>query len=195
MVPARVTAIFIFELDHEDRPAVFAQVGADDFGQFVEIAGHRFGEAWIGAAQFDIRRAQQPPWQSAQIPFAAAIGAGPQDDPHAFLFGQFEELPEVALVGGEVELALLALVVVPEHIDRNGVEPHGFCHLDAVAPVLVRDPRRMNLATDDLKWFAVQQEFGVIGSAEGKRVRRGLLRGRNVGAQGKRCHGKDLEDS
>jgi len=49
--------------------------------------------------------------------------------------------------------------IIPEDIGGNGIAAHGFCHLDAMAPVCFRDPGGMHFTADDLERFSIQQEL------------------------------------
>nr|WP_224029073.1 hypothetical protein [Paraburkholderia caribensis] len=58
----------------------------------------------------------------------------------------------------KVERTFGWLVIIPHHIQRNGVHPHCLRHLDAMPPVFNGNARRMQFTTSDLKWCAVEQE-------------------------------------
>src|SRR5208283_1390603 len=55
---------------------------------------------------------------------------------------------------------------------------HGLGHADSVPPVLGGDAGWVHLSANHLKWFTVQQELGIVGTAEGERVRFAVRNGR-----------------
>ena len=52
-------------------------------------------------------------------------------------------------------------MVIPEHIGCHRVKPHGFGHMQAVAPAFTRDSCKMHFTTDDLERLSVKQEFSL----------------------------------
>nr|WP_231950338.1 hypothetical protein [Paraburkholderia caribensis] len=85
----------------------------------------------------------------------------------------------------EVERTLGWFVIIPHHVQRNGVHPHCLRHLDAMPPVVDGNTRRVQFTASDLKRFAVEQKAIAIRSeTEHMRASRfdrvGLLPGRSL---------------
>ena len=108
---------------------------------------------------------EEPGGIAAEFPLGAGVGAGAEDDVEAFLLGFADEFGDV-VVAGEVVDAGARLVDIPEDVGGDGVEAHGACHAQTVAPVGTGHARVVHFAGDDLEGFAVEEELA-IGGGEG----------------------------
>ena len=134
----------------------------------LEIAFDRFEVVRIAAAQLDIIVFEQPPRGAAHFPFGAGIGAGPKDHPEPLLLGNAAKFRHVGLAGPD-EFAGSGLVKVPEEISANGVQAHGFGHLQTMPPVFLGHARGMDLTATNLQSLAVEQKIvGTDGEGVGR---------------------------
>ena len=143
-------AIFIFDLDHEDGPAVGDLKRREFFADALEVIFDGGHVAGVAGAEFDSVVLEEPPGEAAHFPFGAGVGTGAEDNPESFFLGDAAELGDVGLAG-EVEFAGLGFLHVPEHVGADRVEPHGAGHLEAVAPVFLGDARGVDFAAADLE--------------------------------------------
>jgi hypothetical protein len=137
--------------------------------QLFEVRFRRREETRVLAAHFQIMLFEQPPRIAAKFPFRATIWTGPQNHPQTFLLRKPHELRDVR-VAGEMELTFARFVLVPENVDGNRVQSHRVHHLQAIGPVLVRNPARMHFASLDLKRFPVEQKIRVADGEGGSGV-------------------------
>ena len=185
-----VAAVLVFYLKQDDRSASTDLPRADQFGQSLAITLRRRCVARIHAAHFQIRVAQQVGRHCAEIILGATIRSGPQKQKHPLRLDQPEELRQVACASLEIESPLGHLVMIPENVSGNGVQPHRLRHADAMPPILLRDAVGMNLSGPHLKRLAVQQE---IIRAKRKGVRRGFCRGSQDGGTERQASEGELE--
>ena len=75
---------------------------------------------------------QQPRRQPTKVPLRAGVRAGAQDDVETLFLRGLDESGNVILAG-EVILAWLRLVNVPEYVGGNGVQAHRLRHLQTRA--------------------------------------------------------------
>ena len=172
MVATLVTAVLVLDLHHQDWAAVGRQMRTHDLGQLVKISFHRLGVARIRhRAQLKVPVAQQVGGNPAEIPLAAAVRAGAKQHPNAFFLRNLQKFADVAVAAAEVVLAFLGLVLVPEHINRQGVQSHGLGHADAVSPILVRHAAGVHFAGNYLERPAVEEELFTLRAAKDEAVR------------------------
>ena len=117
-------------------------------------------EVWILLAQAYVLLFQQPPRQSAHLPFGTDVWSGAHNDVHAVALCRAAELGYV-VVASEVEHTLLLLVYVPEYVYTHRIHTQGFAHLYPMFPIGARDAWIVNLCRLDGEWFAVKQERAV----------------------------------
>ena len=152
-----ITAVFVLHLYHDDGSTVLYGERSQLSGHFLFEPIYTRHEVRILFAQAYILLLEQPPGQSAHLPFGTHIGAGTNDNVHAVLLGQPAELCHIILPA-EVKLSLALLMDVPEDIDADGVHAQCLAHLDAMLPVGAWDARIVNLGSLDHKGFAVKQK-------------------------------------
>ena len=90
-------------------------------------------------------------------------GARSEHDVQADFLGEAKVLGDI-VPASEIPLALGWLELVPEDVGEDGVEAHGAGLVEAVVPVLVRDPLGIHLATDDAVWLSIEEEVSSIPS-------------------------------
>ena len=163
-----VAAVLVLGLHHQDRSALRDLQRREHLADLGEIALRRLQVLGVSRPHPDAVPRQKPPWETALVPLGAGVGAGTENDPESFLLRDAAELRDVLVRRREVELALLLLVEVPEHIRADGVESACADHLQAMPPVLWRDAREVNLSAADDERLAVQQKRPL---ADGERMR------------------------
>ena len=115
----RVGTVFVLHLHHDDVSAArHLQVG-QLLAHLVHINLHTFQEIGVAGTQFHIPL-QQPPRQSAHLPFGTGIGSRPQDDIHPVFLRQLAETCHI-VVSLEIKLVRLLLMKIPKSVDTNGV--------------------------------------------------------------------------
>ena len=152
-----IRAIFVLHLHHDDGAAVLygerLQLLADLFLEEL----HAFHEVGVALTQLDVFLLEEPPRQTAHLPFGTNVWAWAYDDIHAVLLCQTAELGHVVIVG-EVELAFLLLVDVPEDVDADRVHAQRLAHLYAMLPIRARDARIMHFGRLHDERLSVQEE-------------------------------------
>ncbi len=164
----KVAAVLVLQLHHEDGTTLAAHARGGNACHFLQVALLRRHELRvIQCTQLRPRLRQQVMRQTAEVPLAANVGTGAEEHPHALCGAKVDEGGNVP-VTGVVEGTVLQLQVIPEHVEGNGVEPHGSGSANAVLPMLARDALRVHLARANLERFTVEHELAVHLSAEGK---------------------------
>src|SRR5208337_2059290 len=165
-------AVFVFHLDQDDGSAIADLQWGHFLAEALEPAGGGLQKLWIAAADDNGMIFQQPGGISPELPLRAGIRAGAQDDVQAFLLRFANEFGDV-VVAGEIVHAGARLMLIPENIGGDGIEPHGFRHAKTVTPVGARDARVVHFTGDNLERFAVEKKLAVV---YGEASCHGLLR-------------------
>ena len=137
--------------------------GASSWPRRCDPARGRGDEFGIAAAHDHGTILEQPGRKAAELPLGAAVGAGAEIDVEAFLLGLAHELGDV-VVAAEVVDAGLGLMHVPEDVGGDGVQAHGFCFAQAVAPVGTRHAGVVHLAGENAEGFAIELEVVADGA-------------------------------
>ena len=169
-----IGAIFVLHLHHDDGTAFLDGEVTQLLCQLrLELLGALHEERILLAKAY-VLFLEQPPGQTAHLPFGTGVRTGAHDDVHAILLSQSAESSHVILTGEE-EVVHLRLVEVPEDVDAQRVHTEGLAHLYALFPVLARDAGIVHLGSLHDKGFVVEQEglvahaerTGLVGSAQG----------------------------
>ncbi len=161
-------AVFVLDLRHDDRAAVRDLQRAELAADLLEIGLRRSEIARVAAAKPDAVVLEHPPRRAAHFPFGAGIRAGPEDDPQALLLRDAAEFRVVRLAA-PIKFSRPRLVQIPEEIRADGVQAHGFCHLQTLAPIRLGHARGVDFAAADLDFFSVEEKIiradgeGVLG--------------------------------
>ena len=153
--------IFVFHLHHQNVTAIAQEHRGELLAHTIqENAGALHKESVFLASDFDIFLFEQPPGQSAHIPFGADIRSRTHDDIHSVLLSQFTEFADIIL-SFKIKFIHFLFVNVPEHIQTDGVHPHSLAHLDAMLPIFFGNSGIMDFCRPDNKGLAVQKESTV----------------------------------
>ena len=164
-----IASVFVLHLDHDDRTSVLNGQRLQLLAHLLLEYLHTLHEVRVAFAQANVLLLQQPPGQTAHLPLGTDIGSRAHDDVHPVLLCQTAELRHV-VVTREVELTLLLLMDVPEHVEAQRVHAQRLAHLNAMLPVGARNTRVVHFGSLHHKGLSVQKECLV---AHGKRA--GLL--------------------
>jgi len=145
-----VTAVFVFDLQHDDRAARRVQVLFHERQNRVQISVVRGEESGVHAAELDAGPGGEPGRQPAVLPLGADVRAGTDDriesGPVDFVEKRFE-----VQHAGEVELPRFRFVQIVTDIGFDRVEAHHLRFGDAVAPLLGTDAEIVDGSRDDLR--------------------------------------------
>ena len=152
-----VAAILVFYLHHDDRATALDGQRSELLSHLLLEDLHALHEEWILLTQTDILLLQQPPGQSAHLPLGTDIGSRAHDDIHAVFLCQPAEGGHV-VVACEVEVVLLWLMDVPEHVEAERIHAERFAHLDALLPIRTGDAGIVHLGGLDDERLSIEQK-------------------------------------
>ena len=108
-------------------------------------------------AHLDVWSFQQPPRQTAKIPFRARVGSGSQNNMQALSLRQSAKFRDVS-IAGKIKLCPFWFMDIPKQVSADCIQPHGVCHAKTLGPIFVRNAGEVHFATTNLKRLAVQKE-------------------------------------
>ena len=152
-----VSAKLILYLHHDDITTVGQLEGSQLLTQFLHKDFRTLHEIRVQRTHFHIFLFEQPPRQSAHLPFRTHIRTRTQDDIHAMFLSQFTKLSHI-LFTGKVEFPFLLFMVVPKHIQTDGIHTKRLAHQDSVFPIGFRNACIVQLRSFYYKGVAIQQE-------------------------------------
>lgn len=145
--------IFVFDLGSDDRPAVLEIQAFKLLCQFPVKFPGAGEEAFIAASHLK-RLAVEPVRQPAVSDFAVVEGSDPYDHVHPVFFAKLQELPDVA-VSVKTEFSFFFLMMVPENVGGNHIDPAHLHLEDRVLPLVFMDAGIMAFAADAEKRLSV----------------------------------------
>ena len=155
-----IRAVFVFDLHHNDRPAVLDRQRSQLFAQPIDITFAGRQKLRILAPNLHILVFQQPIRITAEIPLGAHVRPRTEQYEQPFALRRADEFGQIGLPA-EIEFARLPFMVVPEHIRRHGIQPHRLGPSHPVGPIFFRNTRIVHLSANQLDAFPVQQELAV----------------------------------
>ena len=152
-----IRTVFILYLYHNNRTALLDSQSCHLVGHLFLEDSHTLQEIRVVFTQTDVFLLQEPPRQTAHLPFGAYIRSGTKDDIHIVLLAKAAELSQV-LLSGKVELSRFLFMEVPEYVQANRIHAQRLALLDAVFPVSTGNARVMQFGSLYHKRLSVEQE-------------------------------------
>ena len=157
-----IRTIFVLDLHHDDGASLVDGEVGNLFGHLRLEDLQALHEVGVEFTQTNILLLEQPPWQTAHLPFGTNVRTGTKDDIHAVLLSQLDESAEVVVLG-EVEHTFLLLMNVPEHIEAQRIHAECLTHLDTMFPIGTRDAWIMYFGSLHDERLAIEQEGSLSG--------------------------------
>ena len=130
-----VGAELILNLHEDDGTAMSHLQVLHLSGQLTEIDAAGIEERLVVGSHLHALDILQPPGKAAVVPFCAHVRPWAKDDQQSLFLSLAHEQAQVVIVRSPVPHAGSRLMVIPHHIGGYSVHPHGFNHLEAMAPV------------------------------------------------------------
>lgn len=144
-----ITAVLIFDLHGDDRPAAIVLQRCDLRQYHAPVGAHRIQKRLVAAPDLHPRTVHQPPRQSSVVTLAAGIRPRTDDHMKPQFPGHTEEGFEVQ-IAIQSKPALFRFGEVPENVALDAVAAQGSRLFKPVAPAGARQPEKMNHAGDNL---------------------------------------------
>lgn len=114
----------------------------------------------VHSADLQVWISEQRRRNTAEVPLATNVRTRTNRDEEAFEMAKLDEVRQVILRSRKVKLSELVLVLVPEHVQVNGVHSHSLGHLNTVKPVLMGNTTRMHLTGSHHEQLIIKIHLG-----------------------------------
>ena len=152
-----VRAVFVLNLNHYNRSAVFNRQRSELLAHFLLENSHSLKKIRVLLAEFDIFLLQKPPRKSAHLPLSTDVRTGADNYEHSVFLSQTTEFGNIVLAR-KIEFTFLLFVNIPEYIQAQSIHSQSLAHFYSVFPIWSWNSRIMNFGCFDNKRLAVHQK-------------------------------------
>ena len=139
-------AVLVLELEEDYVAAVGGEEGFEDGCQCFEVYFDLLLVFLVGRANLETIDSEKSGWEVTEIPLGADVGFWSYKYFEIVFLGELQEEFEIFVACVKIEDSFGELVMVPHDVDADGVESHGFDHLEVVFPVLYWHSAVLNLS-------------------------------------------------